>query len=62
MDLVKKALEAVHRAQESLTAGMPTDCITVDLVEAWNRMGEITGETVDNELINTIFERFCVGK
>jgi tRNA modification GTPase len=62
VDLVKKALEAVHRAQESLSAGMPADCITVDLVEAWNRMGEITGETVDNELINTIFERFCVGK
>jgi tRNA modification GTPase len=32
------------------------------LVEAWNLMGEITGETVDNELINKIFERFCVGK
>lgn len=62
VDLVKKALEAVHRAQKSLQDGMPADCITVDLVEAWNRMGEITGETVDNELINKIFERFCVGK
>lgn len=62
VDLVKKALEAVRRAQESLQDGMPADCITVDLVEAWNRMGEITGETVDNELINKIFERFCVGK
>lgn len=62
VDLVKKALEAVHRAQQSLQDGMPADCITVDLVEAWNRMGEITGETVDNELINKIFERFCVGK
>lgn len=62
VDLVKKALEAVRRAQQSLQDGMPADCITVDLVEAWNRMGEITGETVDNELINKIFERFCVGK
>lgn len=62
VDLVKKVLEAVHRAQESLRNSMPADCITVDLVEAWNRMGEITGETVDNELINQIFERFCVGK
>lgn len=62
VDLVKKALEAVHRAQKSLQDGMPADCITVDLVEAWNRLGEITGETVDNELINKIFERFCVGK
>lgn len=62
VDLVKKALEAVRRAQQSLEDNMPADCITVDLVEAWNRMGEITGDTVDNELINKIFERFCVGK
>lgn len=59
---VKKALEAVRRASESLETGMPADCITVDLTEAWNDMGEITGDTVDNELINRIFERFCVGK
>ena len=62
VDLVKKALEAVRRARQSLEDSMPADCITVDLVEAWNLMGEITGETVDNELINKIFERFCVGK
>lgn len=62
VDLVKKALEAVHRAENSLKINMPADCITVDLVEAWNQMGEITGETIDNELINKIFERFCVGK
>jgi len=59
---VKKALAAVRRASESLASGMPADCITVDLTEAWNDMGEITGDTVDNELINRIFERFCVGK
>ena len=40
VDLVKKALEAVRRAQQSLEDNMPADCITVDLVEAWNRMGE----------------------
>ncbi len=62
VDLVKKSLEAVERAQESISYGMPADCITVDLTEAWNTMGEITGDTIDNELIHTIFERFCVGK
>lgn len=62
VDLVKKALEAVRRAQDSIAQQMPEDCIVVDLTEAWNLMGEITGDTVDNELINTIFDRFCVGK
>lgn len=62
VDLVKKSLAAVERAQESLAEAMPADCITVDLTEAWQTMGEITGDSIDNELINTIFERFCVGK
>lgn len=62
VEAVREALAAVTRAEESLALSMPADCIVVDLTEAWNRLGEITGDTVDDELINTIFERFCVGK
>ena len=62
VDLVKKALAAVRRAEESIRSGMPADCITIDVTEAWHTLGEITGDTVDQELINSIFERFCVGK
>ena len=62
VDLVKKALAAVRRAEESIRSGMPADCITIDVTEAWHTLGEIIGDTVDQELINSIFERFCVGK
>lgn len=62
VDLVKKALAAVERAEESIRSGMPADCIVIDVTEAWHTLGEITGDTVDQELINSIFERFCVGK
>ena len=62
VDLVKKALAATRRAEESIRSGMPADCITIDVTEAWHTLGEITGDTVDQELINSIFERFCVGK
>ena len=62
VDLVKKSLASVERALESVRNGMPADCIVVDLTEAWTQMGAITGDTVDDELINGIFERFCVGK
>ena len=62
VDLVKKALAAACRAEESIRCGMPADCIVVDVTEAWHTLGEITGDTVDQELINSIFERFCVGK
>lgn len=60
--LVKKALEAVRRAEEGNNTAMPADCVAVDLTEAWNDLGEITGDTVHDELITEIFNRFCVGK
>ncbi|MDY6083727.1 MAG: tRNA uridine-5-carboxymethylaminomethyl(34) synthesis GTPase MnmE [Dialister sp.] len=62
VEAVREALGAVRRAEESLAQSLPADCITIDLTEAWNRLGEITGDTIDDELIHTIFERFCVGK
>lgn len=61
-DLVEKALDAVHRAKNSVAMMLPADCIVVDLTEAFHALGEITGEAVDNELIHSIFESFCVGK
>lgn len=62
VELVRDALRAVQRALSSADLGMPADCIVVDLTEAWRALGEITGDTVDDELIASIFSRFCVGK
>ena len=49
-------------AQKSLEANMPDDFVTVDLSAALTALGEITGESVTEELLETIFSRFCVGK
>ena len=62
VELVRKALEAVDRATASCGGDLPADCVAVDLTEAWQALGEITGDTVDDELISAIFSRFCVGK
>ena len=62
VELVRKALLAVNRALSSCGLGMPADCIAVDLTESWNALGEITGDTMDDELIASIFSNFCVGK
>lgn len=62
VELVRKALEAVNRAKTAAEEGAPADFIVVDLIEAWNLLGEITGDTVDDELIHSIFSSFCVGK
>lgn len=62
VNLVGKALRAVRRAHDACGAGLSADCISVDLTEAWEDLGRITGDTVDDELISSIFSRFCVGK
>ena len=39
-----------------------SDCFEVDLRNAWEILGEITGETVDDDVLNKIFSDFCIGK
>jgi len=62
----KSALERTekHLAQalSALEARMPDDCVTIDLTAALNSLGEITGETVREDLLETIFSDFCIGK
>jgi tRNA modification GTPase len=60
---------ALERAQAHLTdaltshrVGLPDDFITIDLTAALNALGEITGETVGEDLIDIIFSHFCIGK
>ena len=41
---------------------MPADCIVIDLRTAWEKLGEITGDTVSDDIIDQIFTQFCIGK
>ena len=41
---------------------LPYDCIEIDVRNAIDLLGEITGDTVQDEIINEIFSRFCIGK
>lgn len=58
-------LNSVNNSLSSAIEAFETadlDCVTVDLKEAWNSLGEITGVTVTEEIIDSIFEKFCLGK
>ena len=57
-----QAKEAMKRALVTITTKMPEDFISMDLQDANRALGEITGDTVDEEIINRIFTKFCLGK
>jgi tRNA modification GTPase len=61
-DILRRALEGVLSAQQSYEKQMPADFIAIDLTTAISALGEITGETVTEDLLETIFNNFCVGK
>ena len=58
----QQASQSLRRALESLQAGQPLDMCAVDLHDALRALGEITGEQVDEKLLDKIFADFCVGK
>ena len=54
-----------HYLQEVLSTidrGMSPDFIVIDLRAAWEKLGEITGDTVGEDIIDQIFSQFCIGK
>ena len=48
--------------KDSLEAGLPEDFFTIDLNEAYRSLGLIIGEEAEEDLINEIFGKFCLGK
>jgi len=62
IDLLKKSLNEINLAIENLSKGLPVSIVEIDITNAWNLLGEITGETYQDELIDTLFSNFCLGK
>jgi tRNA modification GTPase len=61
-DVLRRAQEGVHAAIEARENGLPLDFVSIGLRGAIGALGEITGESVSETLLETIFGRFCIGK
>ena len=59
---LRTALESMKKVKESIVSGMPEDFYSIDLMDAYEALGSITGEAVGEDLVNEIFSRFCMGK
>lgn len=60
-DALRRAEEALKRAAAAC-CGQPLELVGIDVKEAWETLGEITGETASESIIEEIFSKFCVGK
>ena len=61
-DALCKAREAIIRSLDGLRSGLSGDFVSQDIRECMHYLGEITGEITTNELLGSIFSRFCIGK
>ncbi|MBG9987507.1 tRNA uridine-5-carboxymethylaminomethyl(34) synthesis GTPase MnmE [Aerococcaceae bacterium DSM 111176] len=60
--LLKEAIKSLDEVIDSTEMGLPVDLVQIDFVHAWDLLGEITGESVQDELIDKLFSQFCLGK
>ena len=61
-DALKRAVESLDHVLESLDIDVSEEFLTIDLMDAYNALGEITGDTTSEDLVNKIFSEFCMGK
>ena len=61
-EIIRQAQLNLQEAMISIENGMSPDFVVIDLRAAWEKLGEITGETVGDDIVSEIFTRFCIGK
>lgn len=60
--LLTQAEKTIGDAIEAIHSGVPIDMVQIDLTRTWEILGEITGDTVHESLIDQLFSQFCLGK
>ena len=60
--ILRKVLKLIQDIKTGIESEMPIDVLEIDLKNIWNLLGEIIGESYDEELLDQLFSRFCVGK
>lgn len=59
---LEEARDSLRQVRKTIEMGMPEDFYTIDLMNAYEALGSIIGEAVEEDLIQTIFSEFCMGK
>ena len=59
---LQNALKSLYMVKQSIENQMPEDFLTIDLMDTYEQLGTIIGEAVEDDLVNEIFGKFCMGK
>lgn len=59
---LEESLSSIRMVEESIDGGLPEDFYSIDLMSAYEQLGRIIGEAVEDDLVNEIFSKFCMGK
>lgn len=59
---LEQALSSLRMVRDGIENQMPEDFLTIDLMDAYRQLGMIIGEAVEDDLVNEIFSKFCMGK
>ena len=62
ISLAKQALKSINHVMEENKNDIPVDMLAIDIKDAWENLGKIIGEAYEEELVDNIFKRFCLGK
>lgn len=57
-----KSLANIKSAIEDIKIEVPLDCVEVDLRDCWDNLGEISGDTIGEDVLDRVFKEFCIGK
>lgn len=60
--LLENAAHSLSEVIEGIEAGMPVDLVQIDMTRCWDYLGEVVGDSVQDELITQLFSQFCLGK
>ena len=60
-DLMRGIATDITRIEEGFATGLPTDLVAIDVRSALDKLGQLTGTITDNDILNTVFGRFCIG-
>ena len=60
--LLEKAEHSLAEVIQGIESGMPVDLVQIDMTRCWDYLGEIDGDSVQDELITQLFSQFCLGK